>query len=57
MDPALGLAQHYAVVEGLGLIPTILGMGAVYLAVTLGMFLNPALRQMDAGKEASSHNR
>jgi hypothetical protein len=45
------------VVEGLGLIPTILGMGAIYLAVTIGMFFNPALRQMDAGKGASSHNR
>jgi predicted MFS family arabinose efflux permease len=38
-------------VEGMGLVPTILGMGAIYLAVTVGMFFNPALRQMDAGKE------
>ncbi len=47
----LGAALAGVVVEGLGLVPTILGMGAIYLAVTLGMFLNPALRQMDAGKE------
>jgi predicted MFS family arabinose efflux permease len=39
------------VVEEVGLVPTILGMGAIYLAVTIGMFFNPALRQMDAGKE------
>jgi hypothetical protein len=38
------------------LILTILAMGAIYLAVTIGMFLNPTLRQMDAGKEASSHD-
>jgi predicted MFS family arabinose efflux permease len=53
----LGAALAGFVVEGLGLIPTILAMGAIYLAVTFGMFLNPALRQMDAGKEASSHDR
>jgi hypothetical protein len=35
------------VVQQVGLVPTILGMGAIYLAVTLGMFFNPALRQMD----------
>ena len=29
---------------------TILGMGAIYLAVTLGMARNPALRRMDAGR-------
>ena len=40
------------VVEGLGLVPSILGMGAIYLAVTLSMYFNPALRQMDASKEA-----
>jgi predicted MFS family arabinose efflux permease len=53
----LGAALAGFVVEGVGLIPTIVGMGAVYLAVTFGMFFNPALRQMDAGKEASSHDR
>jgi predicted MFS family arabinose efflux permease len=47
----LGAALAGFVVEGLGLVLTILGMGAIYLAVTVGMFFNPALRQMDAGKE------
>jgi hypothetical protein len=35
-------------VEGAGLIPTIVGLGVVYVAITLGMLLNPALRRMDA---------
>jgi predicted MFS family arabinose efflux permease len=43
----LGAALAGFVVEGVGLVPTILGMGAIYLAVTVGMFFNPALRQMD----------
>jgi len=34
-------------VEGLGVTVTIMAMAVVYLAVTLGMFLRPALRQMD----------
>ena len=34
-----------------GLVPTILGMLAIYLAVTVSMFFNPALRQMDVGRE------
>ena len=36
------------VIEGAGLIPTIVGLGIVYVAITLGMLLNPALRRMDA---------
>jgi predicted MFS family arabinose efflux permease len=47
----LGAALAGFVVEGVGLVPTIIGMGAIYLAVTIGMFFNPALRQMDAGRE------
>ena len=47
----VGSALAGLVVEAAGIIPTIVGMGAIYLAVTLGMFLNPALRQMDAGKQ------
>jgi MFS family permease len=47
----LGAALAGFVVEGVGLIPTILGMGAIYLVVTVGMFFNLALRQMDAGKQ------
>jgi MFS family permease len=47
----LGSALAGSVVEAAGIVPTIVGMGAIYLAVTLGMFLNPALRQMDAGRQ------
>jgi predicted MFS family arabinose efflux permease len=47
----LGAALAGFVVEAVGLVPTILGMGAIYLAVTVAMFFNPALRQMEAGKE------
>jgi MFS family permease len=47
----LGAALVGLVVEGVGLVPTVLGMGAIYLAVTLGMFLNPALYRMDAGRK------
>jgi predicted MFS family arabinose efflux permease len=46
----LGAALAGSVVEAAGIVPTIVGMGAIYLAVTVGMFLNPALRQMDAGR-------
>ena len=45
----LGLILAGVVVEGVGLVPTIIGMGAIYVAVTVSMFFNPALRQMDAG--------
>ena len=44
----LGAVLAGFVVEGVGLVPTIVGMGAIYLAVTVGMFFNPALRQMEA---------
>jgi hypothetical protein len=36
------------VIEGAGLIPTIVGLGVVYVAMTLDMLLNPALRRRDA---------
>jgi MFS family permease len=35
-------------VEGVGLRPTVIGMGSCYLALTLSMFLNPSLREMEA---------
>jgi predicted MFS family arabinose efflux permease len=44
----IGAALIGVVVQSAGLIPTILGMGLVYVAVNLGMFLNPSLRGMDA---------
>jgi MFS family permease len=37
-------------VEGVGLRPTLIGMGICYLALTLSMFVNPALREMEAAK-------
>ena len=37
-------------VQGVGPVPTIVGMGAIYLALMLSMFLNPAPKQMDAGR-------
>ena len=46
-----GAALIGFVVDEVGLVPTIVGMGAIYLGVTLAMFLNPALRPMDAGTE------
>ncbi|MDQ3864654.1 MAG: MFS transporter [Actinomycetota bacterium] len=48
----LGAALAGFVVEGAGLVPTIVSMGAIYLIVTVGMFFNPALRHMDAGRES-----
>ncbi len=36
------------VIEDAGLVPTIVALGVVYLAVTLGMLFNPALRGLDA---------
>jgi predicted MFS family arabinose efflux permease len=38
-------------VQRAGLIPTIVGMGFVYVVVTIGMFFNPALRGMDVRRE------
>lgn len=46
----LGMALGGVVVEGAGLTPTLIGMGLLYLAVALGTFFNPALREMDAGR-------
>ena len=45
-----GAALAGVVVEGAGLVPTIIGMGVIYVAVTLSMFINPALRRMDANR-------
>ena len=35
----------------LGLVPTIVGMGVVYVVATIGSFFNPALRGMDVRHE------
>jgi hypothetical protein len=37
-------------VQGVGPVPTIVGMGAIYLALTLGMFFDPAPKQVDTGR-------
>ncbi len=42
------------VIEGAGLVPTIVALGALYLLLTLGMLLNPALRRMDADRTESA---
>lgn len=42
-----GTALAGLAVQGLGVIPTIVGMGVIYVAVTLSMFVRPALPQMD----------
>ena len=42
-----GAAVVGLVIEGAGLIETIAGMGLIYLAMTVSMLFNPALRQMD----------
>jgi predicted MFS family arabinose efflux permease len=40
-------------VEAFGLVPTIVGMGLIYITVTLSMFLNPALKQMEPTSAAT----
>jgi MFS family permease len=45
------------VIEGTGLVPTIVALGAVYLAVTLGMLLNPALKHLDDERTGSGVDR
>ena len=44
-------------VEAFGLVPTITGMGLIYVAVTLSMFMNPALKQMDPPTKHDSARR
>jgi hypothetical protein len=36
------------VIEGVALIPMVVGLGLVYVAITLGILLSPALRRIDA---------
>jgi hypothetical protein len=43
-----------ALVQKAGLIPTIVGMGAIHLLVPLGMFFNRSLRQMDAAAQSTA---
>jgi hypothetical protein len=41
-------------VQPLGLIPTIVSMGMVYVVVTISMFSNPTLRAIDIRREPVS---
>jgi hypothetical protein len=41
-------------IEGTGLVPTIVALGVLYLVVTLGMLVNPALRRMDTDRTADT---
>lgn len=47
----IGAVVAGVAVQGAGLIPTIVGMGIIYVAVMIGMFFNPALRGMDIRHE------
>jgi len=50
----IGAVLAGVVVQRAGLVPTIVGMGVLYLLVALGMFFNRALRQMDTGRRGES---
>jgi hypothetical protein len=50
----LGAAIAGVAVQQAGLIPTIVGMGGVYVVVTIAMFFNPALRGMDVRQERAA---
>jgi MFS family permease len=47
----IGAVVAGVAVQQAGLIPTIIGMGVIYVVVTIGMFFNPALRGMDVRRE------
>ena len=46
----IGAVLAGVVVQQAGLVPTILGMGVIYLLMPLGMFFNRSLRQMEPGR-------
>ena len=50
----IGAVVAGVAVQQAGLIPTIAGMGVIYVVVTIGMFFNPGLREMDVRDEAVS---
>jgi MFS family permease len=49
----LGAVVAGFVVQRAGLIPTIVGMGSVYVLVTIGMFFNPRLQAMDVRRDGT----
>ena len=50
----IGAVLAGVVVQRAGLVPTIIGMGVLYLLVPLGRFFNRALRQMDTTRRGKS---
>jgi MFS family permease len=50
----IGAVLAGVIVQRAGLVPTIVGMGALYLLVPLGRFFNRALRQMDTGRRGEN---
>ncbi len=46
----IGLVVGGFLVEGVGLVPAVVGMGVVYLTVALSTILNPALGTLDPEK-------
>lgn len=52
--PALSMTIVGLLIEGTGLVPTIVALGVLYLVVTLGMLMNPVLRRMDADRTANA---
>ena len=51
----LGMAMGGFLVGGIGLVTTLVGMGGIYLLVTVSMFFNPALKEMDVPPKTSAH--
>ncbi len=49
----LGMVLGGFLQEAIGLRPLLAGIAACYLAVTLGMLLNPTLKELDASKQSS----
>jgi len=50
----VGMAAGGLLIEGVGLVPTLLAMGGLYLLVTGSMFFNPALRGMERSSGAKN---
>src|SRR4029450_2038642 len=50
----IGAILAGVVVQRAGLVPTIVGMGILYLLMPLSMFLNRALHHMDTGRRGES---
>ncbi len=48
--PALSMTIVGLLIQGTGLVPTLVALGVLYLVVTLGMLVNPALRRMDTDR-------